>query len=205
MRFDDIIKSLLVEDNNEIALICKDKLIKIGDTGLLKDIISDPLYDIDVEDYKRAYNPTVFETVWKPLLSGSWELQSIYSRDLRMPAESAREIYLPGVSEDVVERLSVNIIKEYKVRLIPVLTAETLSHPGRGGTYFLIYQTRDRDGEVVTWNISSAKSVIRTVGVIPNRTIFLDDVRVTTLKEYERETTIASHKDHNELVDLIDL
>jgi hypothetical protein len=192
MKFDDIIKSLLVEHtNNKYALVCKENAVKVGDVGLLKDIIGDRIYDIEFEQYKKVYNLSTFETVWKPLLTGNWELYSIESRVLPYPVQL--DVHLPGVSKDVSEKLSTGAITEYKVRLIPVLTTGTFNHPGRGGSYYLIYQTGNMREKVTTWFIEQ------------QRTIFLDDLQATTEAEHERKTVIASHKEHNPFIDLLEL
>jgi hypothetical protein len=188
MKFDKVIRSLLEGNNNELALVCKDHLIKVGTVGLLKDILGDHMYDRTIKDYKTIYNSHRFQTVWEPLINGEWELYSIDDRVQEEPNE-----ILLGVSKDVRERLSAGIIKKYTIRIKPVLTKETIAHPGRDGTWIAVYQTSNKDGVVTTW--------------YPHRetTTFLEDLQVTSLKDHEIKTTITAHKDHNELVDLIDL
>lgn len=201
MKFDDIIKSLLVEHtNNKYALVCKENIVKVGDVGLLKDIIGDRLNDINFQEYKGSYNPSKFEAVWKPLLTGNWELYSIDSRALPHPIQPS--VHLPGVSEDVAKKLSTGTITEYKVRLIPVLTTDTFNHPGSNGVYFLIYQTNIKGGEIATWYAGALGGNMYGNDL---RAIFLDDLQVTTEAEHERKTVIASHKEHNPFIDLLEL
>jgi len=57
-----------------------------------------------------------------------------------------------------------------------------------------IYQATLNDGTVLTWYLYEGA------------TIFLNEIEfITDLREYEKKKTIATHKDHNPFIDLIEL
>jgi len=198
MKFDDIIKSLLLENDNEIALEFKGSLIRVGDEGYLEDILGKQWVDWLIEDYKNSYDSHYFATKWEPLLRGKWELYGI-SDNLSKDSGRAGAGYHwsallgPNVTDKIKDALSKSTIRTHSITLNPVLETKTLHH---SGTYIseILYQATLEDGNVITWYNHEQTSV------------FLNDMEIIpSLKEYERKTTIASHKDHNELVDLIDL
>jgi hypothetical protein len=198
MRFDDIIKSLLLEDNSkEIALEIKGNLIKIGDEGYLEDILGKQWVDWLMEDYKSSYEPQYFATKWEPLLQGKWELYDIsdnLSKDAGRAGAGLHWSTLgPNVTNEIRDTISRSAISTHRITLNPVLETKTLHH---SGAYIseILYQATLEDGKVITWyNHKQSTVFLNDTEIIPN------------LKEYERKTTIAAHKDHNELVDLIDL
>jgi hypothetical protein len=198
MEFDRLVESILKESNNDkkiFVIIYNDIVISQGD-------------DIPIDSFLNKHMSGPLKIQGEPI---SWELGRVSLTETQpeiltfnggrksvcIPDHFNKGTYLSIIRDnDIRGKIDVDkMIKvaSYNVELQP---RTDLPHITNALTSkWVVHQSDNEDGTRTTWYNTMHGSGSSLVV----------DFEIADKQEYERETTIASHKDHNELVDLIDL
>ena len=198
MKFDDIINKILKESQQQFAIYYDNEVIRVGDI-LPKGLLFDKHNTFD-----------------KFYMNLTWQIADI-SRHKDQPVKIPTVPGLPEGHNFVKSKDSLWAPVNYVIQnneggsidakniiniecfIISLLEPDgsspsgTKSYPSGSEPHKLVYQANNKNGTRTSW--------INVIDYGSKQTSVVQDMEIVT----EKEMTIASHKDHNELVDLIDL
>jgi hypothetical protein len=191
MVFDRLIESILKEGSNKdvFAIVYNDKLINVGD-----DIPLDSLLGKHMSGPLRMRDEPVFWTL------GRLRLRDVQPEILTFPG-NRKIVVIPdgfnkGTYHSVIGKIEADKmirVTSYHLELVPRTDKAHAANVLTSG--WVVHQSDNEDGTHTTWyNPMNGTGSSLTV-----------DFEIVNKQDHERKTTIAAHKDHNELVDLIDL